>query len=943
MANQLFGNNLKSALSLSTAPGSLTSAATGFTLVSGGGNNWPTPSAGDYTLVTLYEVNGLGLEINHEIVKVTNRTADTFTIDTRDFEQAYSGVGRSFPDIPANNPSGVVYAALRYTAYAAGNTLNKDDNLASLVNKPTARTNLGLGNVDNTSNATERAAVATLTNKTIAAATNTITTAASGNLTSTNLNAALAELQSDIDTRATATALTTHTGLATGAHAASAISYAGGIGLSATNVEAAIDELATEKANSADLSASTGSSLSGHIASGTGATARTVQSKLRDTVSVADFGAVGDGVTDDSTAIQNAINSLANGGIVSFPVGKYYVASTISVTSNVTLQGVLGSVGGQAHSSQNFNNINNIIYLASTATIEVLNATAVKNIAIMASNLRGVLPFANSAAASAGVAAFTGVGVTCKGSDVYLAHLIILGFTTAIKSNNGATNWYRQKFEWIDIDCTNGIDIYKSADVPRIANIHCWDFLTFNVGLGDYSLRSGTAFKVASNFDEGHFTNCFSFGFAIGFDINAITDVTLLDCGVDSWAANPVNPLQIGVKVQGTVTQVKIIGGAYSAVNRAVDMSSAGSLIITGGAQFLGNKTHVYATSGRLSITGNSFNYVNSGWGGTTAIQIVAASAPPLITSNVFDSVPYAYVLSTGASSITEQAVIWGNQFNNGASDPFIGERLQTSSGIATKTITNYSDNATGQALRLRKSRGTASAQAIVATNDAVAHIASDIWTGTSWVGNAAIRSFVEGTPSATSAPGGWIFSTAADGTTSMSDRLKLSQNGFLFPLSDNAYQLGASGFRWASVWAANGTIQTSDVRTKDNIKPASLGLDFINKLNPVSYTWKQGSVEVVRQVYRDADGNEVDANTEGANPAEIITKEKAGTRTHWGLIAQEVKQVVDGAGVDFAGWVLSDFDDKDSQQALRYDQFISPLIKAVQELTARVKALENV
>lgn len=144
MANQLFGNNLKAALSLSTAPGSLSSSATVFTLVSGAGNNWPTPAAGDYMLVTLYEVNGLGLEINHEVVKVTNRTADTFSIDTRDFEQAYSGVGRSFPDIPANNPSGLVYAALRYTAYAAGNTLNRDDNLNSVLDKTVARTNLGL-------------------------------------------------------------------------------------------------------------------------------------------------------------------------------------------------------------------------------------------------------------------------------------------------------------------------------------------------------------------------------------------------------------------------------------------------------------------------------------------------------------------------------------------------------------------------------------------------------------------------------------------------------------------------------------------------------------------------------------------------------------------------------------------------------------------------------
>src|SRR5512139_3327740 len=52
----------------------------------------------------------------------------------------------------------------------------------------------------------------TLTNKTLVAASNTITTAASGNLTSVELNAALAELQTDIDTRATSTDLSNHIG-----------------------------------------------------------------------------------------------------------------------------------------------------------------------------------------------------------------------------------------------------------------------------------------------------------------------------------------------------------------------------------------------------------------------------------------------------------------------------------------------------------------------------------------------------------------------------------------------------------------------------------------------------------------------------------------------------------------------------------------------------------
>ena len=67
------------------------------------------------------------------------------------------------------------------------------------------------------------------------------------------------------------------------------------------------------------------------LQAGTGAVQRTVQSKLRDVVSVKDFGAVGDGVTDDTAAIQAAIASSAQGLDVFFPTGTYKVTSAITL------------------------------------------------------------------------------------------------------------------------------------------------------------------------------------------------------------------------------------------------------------------------------------------------------------------------------------------------------------------------------------------------------------------------------------------------------------------------------------------------------------------------------------------------------------------------------------------------------------------------------------
>jgi hypothetical protein len=73
------------------------------------------------------------------------------------------------------------------------------------------------------------------------------------------------------------------------------------------------------------------------LQAGTGAVTRTVQSKLRDTVSVMDFGAVGDGVTDDTAAINAA---LAASDDVFVPAGTYKITSTISIPQRKSLRGV---------------------------------------------------------------------------------------------------------------------------------------------------------------------------------------------------------------------------------------------------------------------------------------------------------------------------------------------------------------------------------------------------------------------------------------------------------------------------------------------------------------------------------------------------------------------------------------------------------------------------
>jgi len=92
------------------------------------------------------------------------------------------------------------------------------------------------------------------------------------------------------------------------------------------------DNITSQDTGSTGLSASAIS----YTAAGS-STVRTVQAKLQESVSVKDFGAVGDGVANDAAAIQNALNSGAKS--VHIPDGVYLVQSTLTIPTNVCVYG----------------------------------------------------------------------------------------------------------------------------------------------------------------------------------------------------------------------------------------------------------------------------------------------------------------------------------------------------------------------------------------------------------------------------------------------------------------------------------------------------------------------------------------------------------------------------------------------------------------------------
>jgi len=117
-----------------------------------------------------------------------------------------------------------------------------------------------------------------------------------------------------------------------------------------------------------------------------------------------------------------------------------------------------------------------------------------------------------------------------------------------------------------------------------------------------------------------------------------------------------------------------------------------------------------------------------------------------------------------------------------------------------------------------------------------------------------------------------------------------------------------------------------SDSRIKRDIRDTDLGLALINELRPVKYRLKNPAdypASLLEQRYKTG---------EESRPKDDET-------VYDGLVAQEVKASLDNMGLEWSGWSKNDSDGK---QGIQYGALVVPLIKAVQELSAKVDKLES-
>lgn len=156
------------------------------------------------------------------------------------------------------------------------------------------------------------------------------------------------------------------------------------------------------------------------------------------------------------------------------------------------------------------------------------------------------------------------------------------------------------------------------------------------------------------------------------------------------------------------------------------------------------------------------------------------------------------------------------------------------------------------------------------------------------------------------------------------SQSIQLDNSKRFMPTADNSYTLGYSGYRWKQIYAAAGSISTSDRNAKKDITELdNQSYDFVMGLKPSKYRFI----------------------------------ENESNRIHYGLIAQDVEEVLGNLGIatsDFAGFVKSPkvqvdestrketVIDGEYEYGLRYEEFIAPIIKVLQMQDKKIKNLDN-
>ena len=222
-----------------------------------------------------------------------------------------------------------------------------------------------------------------------------------------------------------------------------------------------------------------------------------------------------------------------------------------------------------------------------------------------------------------------------------------------------------------------------------------------------------------------------------------------------------------------------------------------------------------------------------------------------------------------------------------------------SSSGVATFTSNVRSMSASGGEFTM-----TREVDSSIVADEELGRIsfAGGESSGASQAG-ASIRAICAGTWGVNALPTKLEFYTQLVGDSgNQSKRWTIFDDGDFIPGADNSHDIGHGSFRVKTIFT-NNSVNVSDRTLKENIRDCQLGLNFVNNLEPKSFNMK---LEKSHENY----GKE-----------------------RFGFIAQDLLETPIKDAV---------FGEKDGEYNLSYTDLIAPLVKAVQELSAKVEKLEK-
>jgi hypothetical protein len=506
---------------------------------------------------------------------------------------------------------------------------------------------------------------------------------------------------------------------------------------------------------------------------GTGSTITTVEAKLQESVSVKDFGAVGDGVTDDTAAIQAAIDSLdlATGtgdNIIHIPSGNYLVTDTLTIGVYTAIRGAGG-------------------YSAALNSKITFSPTTAKSLFVAGGPLGTVGTFRQGISVTG--LYILGNSTTSTGNSLFafdletvihgnFSDLEIRGFRTGIKLGTSIMN----RFNRVNIaDCYEQCVSYVGNQATSDVWSEC-SFVRAPIGV------NATGANLMQRFNDCIFENLELYGVNLSRECYLWQFVSTYCENIPSLNPITARPDQSGAmfrlghtgSVSGTATIATITGGRFQGQNNAspsvgtfLDIDNTMGVIVTG----------VFASAWSTIISTTEETKDNAFFNTGMQVNQYLTFNQTTVTAGAFVSGVVYKILTAGTTDYT----LIGSADNN------VGTTF-TSTGVGSGTGTATTTTGSGEKMEGCYPNATLN-------NAAYGQLArfTSVFTP-----------IVNGGGGSLTLTGGAASTMYCGTTTSIAD---------FRPGSDNLKNFGAAGGRWKEIFAGNGTINTSDEREKQQIE----------------------------------------------------------------------------------------------------------------------------